>query len=631
MLLALVATGCAGPQAGSVPTATGGSSAVASSPGPEGAASAVPARADLYPCTGYGRLPTFNTVQTNAENIYGWAAFPPASVGDGAGDIDWAADPYGDAGWRLWLSSLRWLGPSIEAARSGDQAAFHVADSIIRDWRDDHVGGWGDDPDDAEANHHRLNVLLCFREVVAERSDGQVPEEYGWIDDLIAKHAEQAIRRYSRGNNHGSMENRALLGAGCVLGREDWGEEAMSRARQDIPAQVDAQGLSNEAAPHYAWFNYRLFRDIDDLADQCGVESGDFGARLDAMGVALPHMTDATGAFWQYGDSPERRLKAESRNSPELQYAATDGREGVAPVERVRAFAGGPVFGRSSWGTPEAGFADVASWTLRAGTGQEHKAHRGDLLQFLYTTRGRQIVEDGGHPGVVQDDWRPWGYGPTAHNTIHLPYAPSEFPGSGPAEVTRVLTSPDGSADGAGVAQPLPGGGERARDVLVLTGLDAAVVVDRTTFGAGDGRPVAETLWNLPAEFVAERTAPDTVRAVSEASGEATTLIQVRLDGRPVDDKGIELYRGHLATRGHLHRGFHYPDEQQREEAAQVAFHAEGREVGIVSVLIPGPAGEDAAVEAQRADGGPLTLTIHGSGGSARVQVGDDGTVTRLD
>ncbi|RNB01416.1 hypothetical protein EDM40_15175, partial [Staphylococcus aureus] len=53
---------------------------------------------------------------------------------------------------------------------------------------------------------------------------------------------------------------------GCVLDRPDWMEHAMERAEGDIPFQVDDQGLSNEAAPHYAQFNYVLFQAIDETA-----------------------------------------------------------------------------------------------------------------------------------------------------------------------------------------------------------------------------------------------------------------------------------------------------------------------------------------------------------------------------
>lgn len=637
LALSLVMTGCSVGE----PGYTGGNEesnrAPMSSTGPSSqppviaSTAARPSAASAYPCTGYGRLPSYNTVESNAQDVYGWHIFEPVAVGDGRGDIDWDADPYDDAGWRLWLSSLRWIGPSIEAARDGDDEAFAVADRIVRDWADDHAGGWGSDSDDAEANHHRLNVLLCFREVVVGRAGGEMPDGDAWLDELIAGHVEQNIRRYSRGNNHGSMENRAILGAGCVLDRADWRRLAVERAREDIPLQVDEEGLSNEAAPHYAWFNYRLFHDIQTLADACGEDTGSFEDRLRALGDALPHMVDPTGAFWQYGDSPERRLEADARNSPELAWVSSGGTEGTPPPERVRAFTDGPVFGHASWGGPGEPLREQSSWTLRAGTGLEHKAHRGDLLQFLYTARGRQVVEDGGHPGVVKDDWRAWGFGPTAHSTIYLPYAASEFPGEGPAVSSDVVASADGRADGATVTQPLPAGGYRARSVVVLTGPDAAVVVDRVRFGDPGRRPVAESLWNLPAEYAAERTAPDTVRAVSQDGTEATTIVQVRLDGQPVSEEGIQLYRGHEAGRGHFHRGFHYPDEQVREEATQVVFQATGRETGVVSVLLPSGAEDRVGVDARRGDDGVLTLSVRGAGGTATVQVGEDGVPRRVD
>jgi len=597
-------------------------------------------RAELYPCTGYGRLTRFNSAETNAEDVYAWAAFPPAQVGDGRGDVDWAADPYGDAGWRLWLSSLRWIGPSIEAARDGDDDAFRVADRVIRDWVADHRGGWGDDPDDAEANHHRMNVLLCFRGVVAERAaargvlpeDGTLPQEYAWLDEVMEQHAQQNKGRYSQRHNHGSMENKALLGAGCVLGRPEWMDHAMARVEADLPHQVDEQGLSNEAAPHYAEFNYTLFQDLDETSRRCGLPSTVSADRVALMGRALPHMVDSTGAFWQYGDSAEFPVKPFEGAGDGLRYAATDGEEGIAPPQRILAFTNGPVFGRSSWGDAEDGFRDEAAWMLRTGTGREKKAHRGDLLQFLYSARGRQIVEDGGHPGIVQDDWRPWGLGPTAHNVIHLPTL-DEFPGEGPAERTAVVESADGSADGAAARQSLTAGGERARSVLVLTGPDAAVVVDRTAIAGDPVDPVIETLWNLPAEYAAERVGQDTVRAVDAERGEATTIVQARLDGAGVAEDGIRLHRGeHDDSGGHGHRGWHYPEEQVREEATQVAFRSEGSQAGIVSVLIPAAAAEDVGVTTRRESDGTLALTVRGSGGAeARVRVAQDGTITRLD
>ena len=76
-------------------------------------------------------------MESNARDVYAWHVFEPVAVGDGHGDVDWDADPYEDEGWRLWLASLRWIGPSIEAAREGDEEAFAVAERLIADWAAD--------------------------------------------------------------------------------------------------------------------------------------------------------------------------------------------------------------------------------------------------------------------------------------------------------------------------------------------------------------------------------------------------------------------------------------------------------------------------------------------------------------
>lgn len=612
------------------PTASG--AAAPADPASASASTAELARAELYPCQGYGRVPRHNTVESNARDVYAWHVFEPVAVGDGHGDVDWDADPYEDEGWRLWLASLRWIGPSIEAAREGDEEAFAVAERLIADWAADHEQGWAEDHDDLEANTHRLNVLLCFRSVVLQREGGTVPEEYAWVDELIGRHADQNMARYSARHNHGSMENRGLLGAGCVLDRPDWMAHAMARAEEDVPHQVDAEGLSNEASPHYARFNRELFHEIDQLSRTCGVPSAAFSERVDLMGRAIPHTVDSTGRFWQYGDTSEYRLEPREDHSPQMRYAGTDGAEGTAPAERIRAFEAGPVFGRSSWGTREEGFREEASWMMRGGTGQETKAHRGDLMQLLYVTRGRPVVVDGSHPGVVEDSWRPWGFGPTAHNVIHIPTLEDDFPGEGPAVLEELVESSDGAADVVAMSQPLEVGGERARTALLLREPDAAVVVDRTRVQDGrDGHRV-ETLWNLPTSYEAERLGADTVRAVDEEAGEATTLVQIRLDGAAIAEDGITLHRGELDPEpgGHRHRGFYFPDGQVREETVQVAFGSPGPAAGIVSVLIPAGSEDEVGVEVEHHDDGTLTLVVRGAEGTARVGIDADGTPTRL-
>lgn len=619
----LVLTGCSLTEP-SAPASTSSSlSGEAGSAGP-GVDGAERAGGPVFPCTGYGRLPNFNTVETNAEDVYAFNIFDPVRVGDGSGDIDWTVDPYEDLGWKLWLHSLRWIGPSVEAARAGDDAAFSRAETVIRDWIADAPEDWTGDSDRMEANTYRTNVQMCFREVVMDRHDGTVPTEYAWLEESLERHADHNMRRYSARHNHGSMENRSLMGVGCELGRMDWADHALSRVEQDVPHQISEEGLSSEAAAGYGAFNWELFDQIREIMDRCGLESEIFGDRHDRMGEGLAHMVDATGRYFQFGDA--QFLRVNEVGTPEMMYAATDGEKGTPPEQRYRVFEYGHIFARSTWGTPDTGFSQAATWMLRGGEGTEVKGHQGDLMQFLYTTRSRQITVDGGHPGVVQDSWRPWGYSPVAHNVIHIPTL-KEFPGAGPAEPDRVEFSGDGRADFVQMSQDLAAGGDRVRGVLVLTEPDLAVVYDRVEVQDG-ARHRVETLWNMPAGFRTRTTDERTALSESEHSGERTWLFHVPLRG---DDPSLQIHRGVLdPTGGHQHRGFYYTREQERTETDQVAFRTAGQDTASISVLVPTGAGAEASVEAQPAPHGGHRLSIMVDGREVSVLVGEDGSMTRM-
>lgn len=567
----------------------------------------------VYPCQAYGTLPRYNTVESNRTDHYNWYIFPSTKVGDGRGNINWDLDPHRDTGWRLWLASLRWIGPSIEAGRAGNVAALAKAETIIRDWIRDHPGSWLTDHDDIEANTHRLNTLLCFREVVMERNGGSLPSGYSWLTQIIHRHAEHNIDRWSGAWNHGSMENRALLGTGCLLNRRDYQDHAIERVRIALPIQISREGLSNEAAPHYMLFNYRLLIETVELMERCGRDPGDIRTRLTTFGNNMAHFTNNLGYYWQFGDSPV--YKANTRVPSEALYAATDGREGRAPRHRVRTFDAGYIQGRASWGNSTTGFRDFPSWMLRGGTGQEKKAHQGDLLQFLYTARGRDILADAGHPGIVSSRWRAWALSELAHNTIYVPTA--TMSGGGPARVTRTNYPTGGRGDFAEVSQQFNSYGNRTRGVLVMDDPDVAVVLDRTVLKDSRKTHTVQTLWNLPPDQRSEWVNRSVVRSTAPGSSTQTTFVQIPFWGSSTLKRGeTALYRGVVEPQP---RGHHYPQEQVRVPVDQIAFGRHGNSVGTISVIVPARKSARIAYSTSKyADGATkLTITI----GSEKVVV----------
>lgn len=580
----------------------------------------------VYVCTAYGTLPRYNTVASNAADVYNWYIFPSTKVGDGRGNINWTLNPHRDLGWKLWFSSLRWIGPSIEAGRQGDTKALAKAETIIKDWVRDHGTSWLGNTDHMEANTHRLNVLLCFREVIMERNGGKLPDSYAWLTQTLHRHAEHNMARWSGAHNHGSMENRALLGVGCLLGRRDYQDHAISRVKRALPQQVTAEALSNEAAPHYMYFNYRLLIQIAELMDRCGRDSTEVKRPLTRMGNNLAHLTNTHGHYWQFGDSPVYR--AGTAVPPEALYAATNGRQGTRPAHRARLYSGaGYVLGRSSWGTPSTGFANEVSWMLRAGTGREKKAHRGDLLQFLFTARGRDILVDGGHPGIVSSKWRGWALGEAAHNTIYVPT--TKMSAGGRATVSRSNFPASGSwGDFAEVTQKFSSIGTRTRGTLVMHDPDIAVVLDRTVVNDPSRRHTVQTLWNVPTGQSTQILNRSTARSVVPNSNTQTTFIQIPFWGPAEVGRGeIQLHRGSEAG---TPRGHHYPQEQERVPTDQIVFSRHGNKVGTISVIAPARKTAQVTVHRGRYADGATKLTIKVGSDIVEVRITAGGYMSRV-
>lgn len=566
----------------------------------------------MYACDGYGKLPRFNPVEQVAKDQYAFDIFPAVTVGDGKGNIDWTLDPYKDLGWKLWFSSLRWLGADIEAARGGDEAAFTKAETIILDWAKDHGTDWSRNTDHMEANHHRMNVLICFREVVMQRHGGQLPTQYEWLTNLLDLHATHNLGRWSGANNHGSMENRVLLGYGCISRRRDLQQAALERIGKAFTTQVDAEGLSNEAAPHYALFNYQLFTSMRALMDRCGYVSAQMDARLEKMGESLAYMSNNLGLYWEYGNSNVYRAPA--LGSRFMRFAGTNGKEGRVPPRRIKAYSNGPVFGRSGWGKPGAGFTNQPSWMIRTGSGREVKAHEGDRLEFLYTARGRNIIVDTGFAGVTTSKWHAASIADTAHSTIAVSnMALSKTP----ARMTRKEWRSDGRGDFTEASQRLANGGSRTRGVFVASDPDVAVVLDRTVLK--DGKPhVVQTLWNLPPDQTTTVRGRSVVESqVNGGSSTKTMLYYVPFWGSRTPQRGeTARLRG---QDGKTPRGFYFPRTFKPVANDQVIFGRGGSKVGTLSIIVPTRKNAKVGYSTSRYRDGATKLTI--TSGSQRVVI----------
>ncbi|MFI6482921.1 heparinase II/III family protein [Nonomuraea sp. NPDC050663] len=305
-------------------------------------------------------------------------------------DVDWRMDPHRNRSWMLSLHALRWMGRLVvEYEKTGDDAYLERAEEITRDWvRDNPRSGLGVS-EWAWAEHAvalRAPTLVCLSAYV--RSD--------WLSASLVEHAGVLADPglYRAGHNHGLDQDIALLGLGCRLEVGQWRDLALSRMTSSARQAVDDQGVLREQAPRYGVYVHQRLGVAFEAMRECGLRPPpELAARRTALEAYVGHATQPDGRLVAIGDGP---ADLRPRGFPR-------------PQERIRVFAGGYVFGRSSW-HPSATF-----YSIRFGPGRQLHGHE-DHMGVTFQIGGRdQLVEAGFH-SYERTAYQAWTVGPTAHN-----------------------------------------------------------------------------------------------------------------------------------------------------------------------------------------------------------------------
>lgn len=248
---------------------------------------------------------------------------------------------------------------------TGDTAlldrAVGIAKDVVRDNPDpgSNVGSWND-----HATSLRTSFLVCLWETA--------PAERTWLEPAIATHTAALMNRSLSISNHGTMQQVALLGAGCALGRRAWIDRATGRLATLATHQLDAEGVSDEQSTAYAGFMWRLWSDVRDEAAHCGIVTPPgYPGRL-ASDRFMAHATAPDGTLVPIGDSWP--VPPQFVVGPQARYAVTRGASGTAPSTTFARFAAGYAFGRTSWTG-----SDGHQWSVRYGPGLYGHGHNDHL------------------------------------------------------------------------------------------------------------------------------------------------------------------------------------------------------------------------------------------------------------
>ncbi|MGW6279280.1 heparinase II/III domain-containing protein [Kribbella sp. NPDC055071] len=571
-----------------------------------------PPRRDGYSCPGYSKIDKTNPLTDLYQDKFTWGTIPAYKVGDGKGNIDWRVNPGKNPSWYMWLHSLRWLGQGIIAGGNGDKLALQRVSTIAHDWVIDNPNSWNANAGASESTMHRTNVLICLRQAILSAFHvSQLPLNYTWVDKALLEHAQFLQRHYSGDWNHGTDESIALFGVGCTLGRRDLKQIAANRLTTAIKTSIDTQGSTNEQSTGYAQFNYALWGRAADVLQKCGVDPGPtINARRRQLATWLALATNSLGNLPQIGDSEV--VTTNPVPGTVLEYAGSHGMQGIRPTQRVGIFDAGYIFGRTGWGEKRT-FAQESTYSIRFGPSRRRHGHD-DHTSITYTSRGRDILVDGGHAGYKGDTWQDWVKSEFAHNELTVASTANDHP-----DTKLVRSSVGPTSEFYELHDTLGSGISRTRDVLVLKDPDLMVVLDR---GSSTSSQEYETLWHLPSDQNVVVNGNGSAVARKPGDSVKTTLLQIPFQQETTP---IQVVTGQSAPI----QGWHYQTIDKRDPAPVVKFTRSARTASILSVIVPSRA--NAAVTyttTQQGDRLLVHLTVDGT--VTTIAIDADGSLTRL-
>ena len=571
--------------------------------------------APFYACPGFSGIEKPNPLANLYRDVYTWGPFAPYKVGNGGGNINWAANPYKNTSWYMWFHSLRWLGQGIIAAGQGDLTALTRVNTIAWDWYRDNPYSWKGNVGAWESTMHRTNVLICLRQAILTGLQvTTVPTRYAWVDTALLNHARVLTNYWSGAWNHGTDESIALFGVGCTLNRTDYKNLAQQRLGAAITTSIDSQGATNEQSTGYAAFNYSLWGRAMAVLQNCGVDPGTtIATRRALLAKWLALATNSLGNLHQLGDT-ELRATYPYPGTP-MEYAGSHGTKGVAPPWRVGVYSAGYVFGRTGWGTdPARGFAGESTYSIRYGPPRALHGHS-DHTSITYTARGREIVIDSGSAAYSAGAYRTWVMSPSAHSVLATPLAKDVNP------VTRLTAYSVKSNAEAYQFTDVPGSGiSRVRSVLVLKGPDLLVTWDRASATTAQS---FRTLWHLPPGQRA--TVLSRTTAVSMAPGDTTKTVVFQVPFKQALPAGATLIN---QAQTNPIQGWYYPSIFVRKAAPTVLLARAGKSASILSFVVPVRATGSVSYTT-RQSGGTFIINLNVGGQRAVVAVSPGGSVYR--
>lgn len=326
---------------------------------------------------------------------------------------NWDADPFGDRNWKFQFHSLRWLKPLRLLAQAGDTAALKVWLDVVQSWTHANVPpasassawAWRDMLDGGRARELSLAAPL-------------IPDSALWFVDALAAHRDWLSEEANIARkNHAMHQHVGLFVVGSVLHDTRASELAVARLSRLFHETFDEEGANDEGSLAYHQLNIKWWTDV---WHRIALERIDLPEnveeRLDRAASALALMAQPDGRLPQIGDSA--RAGIAKHFNPHTAFAATQGREGLAPRHNALVLRRGYIASRSGW-EPKRG-RNHSHMLIRFGEDVQGHAHHDRGSVHIYAGGGPWLVDGGFHSYQNGDPVRRYTISRKAHNLASL-------------------------------------------------------------------------------------------------------------------------------------------------------------------------------------------------------------------
>lgn len=349
-----------------------------------------------------------------------------------AGQVDWLNNPSTDIEWAIMLHKFYYaVGLGVAFQETGDDRYAEKWIELTSSWIDSVPVGFLS----SDVTGRRIqNWVFAHYYFVSEcRSESITPDFYLSFLNSLHQQVTHLCRHLTSARNHRTLELYTIFLVAAVFPElkdaDFWLQFSTEELVKNIQSDVLDDGVHCELSTDYHHIVLRNFLAVRRIAAMNNIafpqvfddrikKALEFTAYVHKPDGTIPSLSDGdTGCFLSLLEQGY-----DLYGSEEMRYVASQGKSGIPPSSRSKAFpSGGYYIMRSGWGETSEDYQDERYLVFDCGDlGAGNHGHL-DLLSFEMAAYGQSLIVDPGRYTYDESgeiNWRVKFRGTSYHNTV---------------------------------------------------------------------------------------------------------------------------------------------------------------------------------------------------------------------